>query len=75
MVKNPPAGAGDTGDVDSIPRTGRSPGVQRLSEFTFLPGLLRPSGEGALQLHPIERVPEASVNRASPVQGLYWLSA
>ena len=25
-------------------------------------------------LHPIERAPEASVNRASPVQGLYWLS-
>ena len=25
-------------------------------------------------LHPIERAPEAFVNRASPVQGLYWLS-
>ena len=45
-------------------------GAQRLSEFTFLPGLLRPSREGALCLHPIERVPEASVNRASPMQGL-----
>ena len=49
-------------------------GAQRLSEFTFLPGLLRPSREGALCLHPMERAPEASVNRASPVQGLYWLS-
>ena len=39
------------------------------SEFTFLPKLLRPSWEGLLCLHPIERVPEASVNRASPVQG------
>ena len=26
MVKNPPANAGDTGDVDSIPEWGRSPG-------------------------------------------------
>ena len=26
VVKNPPAKAGDTGDVDSIPRLGRSPG-------------------------------------------------
>ena len=25
MVKNPPANAGDAGDVDSIPRLGRSP--------------------------------------------------
>ena len=49
--------------------SGWSPGVQRLSEFTFLPGLLRPSREGALRLHPIERVPEASLNRASPVPG------
>ena len=44
-------------------------GVQRLSEFTFLPRLLRPSREGALRLHPIERAPEASMNRASPVPG------
>ena len=46
-----------------------SPGAQRPSEFTFLPGLLRPSRESALRLHSIERVPEASVNRASPVPG------
>ena len=44
-------------------------GVQRPSEFTFLPGLLRPSRESVLRLHPIKRVPEASVNRASPVSG------
>ena len=44
-------------------------GVQRHSEFTLLHGLLRASQEGALRLHPIERVPEASVNRASPVPG------
>ena len=44
-------------------------GVQRPSEFSFLPGLLRPSREGVLHLHPIERAPEASVNRASPVSG------
>ena len=44
-------------------------GEQRSSGFTFLPRLLSPSGEGALRLHPIERVPEAFVNRASPVSG------
>ena len=33
------------------------------------PRLIRPSQEGALCLYPIERVPEASVNRASPVAG------
>ena len=43
--------------------------MQRLSEFTFLPGLLRPSREGALRLHPIKRAPEAFMNRASPVSG------
>ena len=51
----------------SLSFSGWSPGVQRLSEFTFLPGLLRPSQKGALHLHPIERAPEASMNRASPV--------
>ena len=27
VVKNPPANAGDTGDVGSIPESGRSPGI------------------------------------------------
>ena len=44
-------------------------GAQRPSGFTFLPRLLRPSREGALRLHPIERAPEAFVNRASPMSG------
>ena len=39
------------------------------AEFTFLPGLLRPSREGTLHLHPIKRAPEASMNRASPMPG------
>ena len=39
--------------------------TQRLSEFTFLPGLR----EGTLRLHRIKREPEASINRASPVSG------
>ena len=39
------------------------------AEFTFLPGHLRPSQEGALLLHPIERVCEAYVNRTSPMSG------
>ena len=46
-------------------------GAQRLSEFIFLPGLLRPSREGTLHLHPIERLPEAAVNRASLVSGAF----
>ena len=44
-------------------------GVQKLSGFTFLPGLLRASQEGTLHPHPLERAPEAFVNRASPVSG------
>ena len=28
MVKNPPANAGDAGDVVSVPGSGRSPGVK-----------------------------------------------
>ena len=44
-------------------------GAQRLSAFTFLSGLLRPSQEGVLRLQPIERAPEASMNKASPVSG------
>ena len=35
--------------------------------LTFLPGLLRPSQEGALYLHPLERAPGAFVSDASPV--------
>ena len=44
-------------------------GEQRSSGFTFLPRLLRPSREGALHLHPIERGSEAFVNRASLMSG------
>ena len=41
----------------------------------FPAGLLRPSQKDALHLHLIERAPEAFMNRACPVQGLYWLYA
>ena len=53
-------------------------GAQGLSEFTFLPGLLRPDQEGTLRLHqgggilcphPTERAPAASVSRASSMPG------
>ena len=53
----------------SLSFSGWSPGAQRPCGFTFLPGLLRPSREGALCLHPLERAPEAFVNRASPAPG------
>ena len=35
--------------------------------LTFLPGLLRPSGEGTLCLHPLDGAPGAFVSDASPV--------
>ena len=53
-------------------------GAQGLSEFTFLPGILRPDREGSLRLHqgggvlcphPTERVPAASKNRPSSMPG------
>ena len=47
----------------------RFPRAQRLSEFTFLPRLLTPNREGALQLRSIERVPVTSMNTASAVSG------
>ena len=53
----------------SLSFSGWSPGAQRSSGFIFLPGLLRPSRQGTLRLHPIKRVPEAFMNRASPVPG------
>ena len=53
----------------SLPLSGYFSGAQRSSEFNFLPGLLRPSQEGTLDLCPINRVTEASVSRASSVPG------
>ena len=41
-------------------------GVQRLSEFTFLPRLLRPSPEGTLCLHPIKRSPVGLPEQSKP---------
>ena len=38
VVKNPPANAGDTKDVGSIPGSGRSPGVGNGNPLQFLPG-------------------------------------
>ena len=37
MVKNPPANAGDAGDMDSIPGWGRSPGAWQPTPV-FFPG-------------------------------------
>ena len=51
----------------SLSFSGWSLGAQRLSAFTFLPGLLRPDGEGTLCLQSGKRAPVASVNRASPL--------
>jgi len=35
MVKNPPANAGDARDVGSIPRSGRSPGVENSNPLQY----------------------------------------
>ena len=42
-------------------------GAWRPVVLTFLPGLLRPSWEGTLCLHPLERAPDAFVSNAGPV--------
>ena len=51
----------------SLSLSGYFSGAQKPAVFTFLPGLLRPSWEGALCLHLIERAPGAFVRDASPV--------
>ena len=73
MVKNPPANAGDTRDVGSIPGLGRSPGEGsgNLLQYSCLGNLM---DRGALQatihgvtkswtrlstMHPIKETPES----------------
>ena len=46
MVRKPPANAGDTRDVDSIPGLGRSPGGGRGNPFQYS-GLENPMDRGA----------------------------
>ena len=46
-------------------------GAQRPSEFTFLPSLLRPSREGAMCLHRIERGLRPPWTEQALCQGLY----
>ena len=41
-------------------------GAQKPTELTFLPGLLRPSREGTLCLHPLERAPGAYMKQRKP---------
>ena len=50
MVKNPPANAGDARDVDSIPGSGRSPGVGygRKLQYSYL-GIPWAEDSGGLQ--------------------------
>ena len=48
MVKNPPANAGDTGDVGLIPRLRRSPGVGNGNPFEYS-YLQNPVDRGAWQ--------------------------
>ena len=59
MVKNLPANAGDTGDVGSIPGSGRSPGEENWQPTpVFLPGKKIPWTEepGWLQSMGLQRV-------------------
>ena len=57
MVKNPPANAGDTGDVGSIPRLRRSPGIENGNPFQYS-YLQNPVDRGAWQatVHESRRV-------------------
>ena len=41
VVKNPPANAGDSRDMGSIPESGRSPGVRNGNIYLIIPWLLR----------------------------------
>jgi len=50
----------------SLSLSGQFFGAQKPTELTFLPGLLRLSWEGALCLHPLERVPGAYVKQCKP---------
>ena len=50
----------------SLSISGEFLGAQRPAELTFLPELLRPSGEGALSLHPLERAPGAYMQQRKP---------
>ena len=57
VVKNPPANAGDTGDVGSIPRLRRSPGIENGNPFQYS-YLQNPVDRGAWQatVHESRRV-------------------
>ena len=57
VVKNPPANAGDTGDVGSIPSLRRSPGVGNGNPFQYS-YLQNPVDRGAWQatVHESRRV-------------------
>ena len=57
VVKNPPANAGDTGDMGSIPGSGRSPGVGNGNPLQYS-CLENPKDGGALwaTVHGSQRV-------------------
>ena len=50
----------------SLSISGEFLGAQRPAELTFLPKLLRPSGEGSLCLHPLRVRPVPTWGSASP---------
>ena len=57
VVKNPPAIAGDAGDVGSIPGLGRSPGRGNGTHSSILPGIIPWTEEpGRLQHMGLQRV-------------------
>ena len=57
MVKNPPANAGDEGDIGSVPGSGRSSGEGNGSSFQYS-CLENPMDRGAWQaaVHGLQRV-------------------
>ena len=57
MVKNPPANAGDAGDIGSVPGSGRFPGVGNgnLLQYSCLENSMN-RGAGGLQSMTLQRV-------------------
>ena len=73
MAKNPPANAGDTGDIGSIPGLGRSPGEGNGSPLQYscweIPWTEEP---GRLQFTGSQRVRHDLVTKQQYQQLLRW---
>ena len=62
VVKNPPARAGDSGNVGSIPGSGRSPGGGHGSQYSCLEN---PHGQRSLAVYTLQGVKESDTTKAT----------